>query len=97
MCHLLEIAFKAFLCRNTVNSHSQGIINNNTETQAWKRSELLSISLGLDGEGLVEEFLVEMLLDVVHENDGFALVVELRAAGAPHHLQHVWNTTFRNA
>ena len=44
---------------------------------------------GLDGEGFVEELLVEVFLDVVHQDDSHAALVVLRPAGPPHHLQYV--------
>mmetsp|Transcript_29084 Transcript_29084/g.91049 ORF Transcript_29084/g.91049 Transcript_29084/m.91049 type:complete len:573 (+) Transcript_29084:1267-2985(+) len=49
----------------------------------------LLVEARLDGEGLVQELLVEGLLWLVHEDDGDRLCVELRPAGAPHHLEHV--------
>ena len=49
----------------------------------------LLLQARLDREGLVEELAVERLLRLVDEDHRDALVVELRPAGAPHHLQHV--------
>ena len=51
------------------------------------------VSPGLDGEGLIEELLVEVLLDIVDQDDRLALVVKLRPAGPAHHLQHIWRET----
>lgn len=45
---------------------------------------------GLNRERLVEELLVEILLDVVDEDDRFALVIKLRPACSPHHLQNIY-------
>ena len=42
---------------------------------------------GLDGEGLVEELLVESLLDVVDEDRGHALVIVLGPPSPTNHLQ----------
>jgi len=41
----------------------------------------------LHREGLVQEALVELLLRLVHHDDGHAMAVILRPPGAPHHLQ----------
>ena len=48
-----------------------------------------SVEARLDREGFVEELLVKVLLDVVHENDGDSVVVVLRSTRATHHLK--WN------
>lgn len=45
---------------------------------------------GLNRERLIEELLVEILLDVMDQNNSFALVVKLRPAGSPHHLQDIY-------
>ena len=46
-----------------------------------------AVEARLDREGFVEELLVEVLLDVVHEHDRDPVVVVLRAPRATHHLQ----------
>mmetsp|Transcript_115361 Transcript_115361/g.366862 ORF Transcript_115361/g.366862 Transcript_115361/m.366862 type:complete len:695 (+) Transcript_115361:1573-3657(+) len=43
----------------------------------------------LHREGLVDEAPVEVLLRLVHHDDGSGLGVELRSAGSTHHLKHV--------
>lgn len=45
---------------------------------------------GLNRERLIEELLVEILLDVMDEDDRFALVVKLRPTCSPHHLQNIY-------
>lgn len=50
-------------------------------------------SPGLHRKRLVQELLVEILLDVVHQDDGFALVVKLGAPRPAHHLQNVCTHT----
>lgn len=57
---------------------------------------------GLYRKRLVQKLLVEILLYVVDKDDCFALVIKLRTACSPHHLQHVYththtllHTTFR--
>lgn len=42
-----------------------------------------------DGERIVEEFLIEIFLHVMHQDDGDALVAELWSTGSTHHLQHI--------
>lgn len=48
---------------------------------------------GLYRERLVQELLIEVLLDVVHQNDRFALLVKLRATCPAHHLQNICTDT----
>ena len=67
-----------------INSVSEGV------TSLALRLLLLNL-LGFHREWLVEELLVEVLLDVVHQDAGDALVVELGPARTTHHLQNVWN------
>lgn len=50
---------------------------------------------GLNREGLIEELLVEILLNVMDKNDGFALVIKLRSTCSPHHLQNIYSTHTR--
>lgn len=45
---------------------------------------------GLHGERLVKELLVEILLYVMNENNGFALVIILGATCSAHHLQNIF-------
>lgn len=45
---------------------------------------------GLHRERLIEELLVEILLDVMDENYRFPLVIKLRPACSPHHLQYIY-------
>ena len=58
----------------------------------YRRGRFVDDPPALDGERLVQEALVEVFLLVVDEHDGHALVVELRPAGATHHLQHICPT-----
>lgn len=52
---------------------------------------------GLNWERLIEEFLVEILLDVVDKDNCFTLVIKLRTAGSPHHPQNIYmHTTWIN-
>lgn len=55
---------------------------------------------GLYRKRLIQKLLVEILLYVVDKDHCFALVIKLRTACSPHHLQHVYthtqlHTTFR--
>ena len=68
--------------RYIVNSVSKGVIS--------LTLPLLNL-LGFHREWLVEELLVEVLLDVVHQDAGDALVVELGSTRTTHHLQNIWN------
>lgn len=61
--------------------HMSGLCCHSNQTQAP--------SPGLHGERLVQELLVEVLLDVLDEDDGLALVIELRTTRSAHHLQNV--------
>lgn len=48
---------------------------------------------GLYRKRLVQKLLVEILLYVVDKDDCFALIIKLRTACSPHHLQHVYTHT----
>ena len=63
-----------------MNSVSKGVIS---------LTLLLLNLLGFHREWLVEELLVEVLLDVVHQDAGDALVVELGSTRTTHHLQNI--------
>lgn len=57
----------------------------------WPLEEttVLRPSPWLDWKRLIEKLLVEVLLDIMHQDDRFALVIELRATCSPHHLQNI--------
>lgn len=45
---------------------------------------------GFNRERLIEELLVEIFLDVMDQNDSFALVIKLRTTSSSHHLQDIY-------
>lgn len=66
-----------------------------TETEAalvlrMGKCEDFKVRPGLHREWLIEELLVEMLLDIMHQDDGFALAVVLWSSCPAHHLKHIW-------
>lgn len=44
---------------------------------------------GLHREWFIEELLIEVFLDVLDKDDGFALVIKLRSTCSTHHLQNI--------
>jgi hypothetical protein len=42
--------------------------------------------LGFDWEWFIQEFLVKILLDIMHKYHSFALIIKLRSASPAHHL-----------
>ncbi len=45
--------------------------------------------LGLHRKWLIEKLLVEVLLDIVNEDDGHALVIILGSPSTSHHLENI--------
>lgn len=92
------------LCIQVVGEHAQKTEETEerrpplSSLQHWHRT-LRRIALytpRLHREGLVQELLIEVLLDVMHKDNSLALVVELWPSCSTHHLKNIWNGNDRD-